>query len=454
MDASTATVQIGPDEERLARMMELRDEIASTCVSSQTESTLLLDMSSSEPTKAADIAVIEKVLRRVGSHKEEKAIKGSEEIAWLSLQISNRQTIGSASGVPIVLSTMQRWMGKRAIIIENCLAALSRLLTDDTNLDEFYEFENTLLKQLSEERHYNGGGSLLISAALTGYPLRVTLQQFGCTTIKIIIRSDLYLVRFLENGLLGNILAAMHRHNDVPMLLVECCQAISDLARQPRIGIFMTSQGAALDYVSEALKLHVENSTIVLSVAEFITNLQQESSERDNLILEIRKSTVIPTFLEALEIHTGNPTVTGVIIHIIEPHVDFFPSRIDQIANCIKKVMSTNYDVPILIQCCRLVEQLGPSCPNDNTRVRVGKHVVPYIAAAIQAFGDETELVFQANAALSTLVVNKFSTDLHRPRKGYSRKSQPAPVIKRPFLLLLQQAAVTKPKTRWDLLAV
>eukprot|EP01060_Flectonema_neradi_P025882 TRINITY_DN3472_c0_g1_i1.p1 TRINITY_DN3472_c0_g1~~TRINITY_DN3472_c0_g1_i1.p1 ORF type:complete len:448 (+),score=86.23 TRINITY_DN3472_c0_g1_i1:43-1386(+) len=445
---------IGPDEEQLARMMELRDEVASTCMSSQTESTLMLDMSS-EPIKAAEIPLIEKVLRRVASHKEEKAAKGSDEIAWLSLQIANRQNIGAANGIKIILSSMQRWMGKRAIIIENCLAALSRLLTDDGNLDEFYEFENTLINRLTEERNYNGGGTILISAALTGYPLRVTLQQFGCTVVKAVIRSDLYLIRFLENGLLGNILAAMHRHSDVPVLLVECCEAISDLARQPKIGLYMVQQGATLDYVSEALQLHIENSAIVTAAATFLENLQQESSERDSLLLEIRKSTAIPTILEAMEIHSGNPTVTALLIDIIEPHISFFPSRIDQIANCIKKIMSTNYDVDVLTQCCRLIEILGPSCPNDITRVRVGKHVVPYIAAAMQAFSDEPELLFVANAALTTLVVNKFSTDLHRPRRGYSgRVVRPSPPpVRYPYLLMLKSAATTKPKTSWELLA-
>ena len=405
-------------------LFDMAPDFASVCMSqTQTEaSTVCFDMRSG-PMKFADSKTITKSLGRASSHDCSRAAKGCEEVAWLALEQTNRAAIGSEQGVEILLSCLQRWMGKKAGILMSCLTALSRLLSLEQNVAAFYDFESPLLKQMEKERRYLGGGTILVAAAMSGYPLKTDMQMHGCAVAKVLAGDALTSQRFLDNGMVGHVLAALHRHSDSAAL---CSEGITtflqllgddeeDAAKntQKRICSWLVHDGVVLDYIAEALQTHVHHSEVSGLAVQFILQIQ----EYPELLLEVRKSTVVATMLECCEIHGANGELSHMLVSALLPHPAEYPSRLDEFARCVKKVMSCNADAELLSLCCILAAKIGAACPNDATKLRLSKHMVPYVSAALDTFNHDNIVALCATKALRALVINKWDTDLGKPRK-------------------------------------
>ncbi|KAJ9437685.1 hypothetical protein DIPPA_70139a, partial [Diplonema papillatum] len=187
-------------QEDVVRFLDLVPEYCSVA-GTQTEcsSTVGFDVSVDEPVKWADSKVIEKSLRRAASHDAVKALKGMDEVAWLALEPTNRASIGAAEGVDVILNSMQRWMGKKSAVQHTALTALARLLTEPMNVEAFYSYASALLQKMEAESGYKGGGTLLVAAAMSGYPLKTDIQKEGCAVARALSNDEVHQARFLAH---------------------------------------------------------------------------------------------------------------------------------------------------------------------------------------------------------------------------------------------------------------
>eukprot|EP01063_Lacrimia_lanifica_P007750 TRINITY_DN14989_c0_g1_i1.p1 TRINITY_DN14989_c0_g1~~TRINITY_DN14989_c0_g1_i1.p1 ORF type:complete len:445 (+),score=127.59 TRINITY_DN14989_c0_g1_i1:59-1393(+) len=403
--------------EDVDRLMELAPEYASVCGSTQTDfaSTVCFDFQQ-QPAKFADAQTIEKSLKRAGSHEARKAEKGCDEIAWLALEVTNRGPIGAAGGVDVLLKVLQRWMGKRSAVLQSGLTALGRLLTEEANAEAFYDYQNDLIARMEQERQYVGGGTILVAAAMSGYPLKMDLQSEGCAIARSLVMHELYLTRFLDHGMLGHVLAAMHRHPESSALAIQALSTIFTLAsaKDGELRAPMAQQGVVLDYVSEALETHSHHSEVVGLAGQALAEFQKDEA----LLKDVRMTAAIPHALTACEIHGANEAVVLQVLEVLVPHVEFFPSRLDEFARIIKKAMTCSADPDVFLQCFEVAKGLARACGNDATKVRLTKHVVPYVAAALNVFDDIPDLQESAREVLGLFVINKWTTDLGKPRGG------------------------------------
>eukprot|EP00755_Sulcionema_specki_P020890 Sspe_Gene.73071::Locus_43869_Transcript_1_1_Confidence_1.000_Length_1437::g.73071::m.73071 len=374
----------------------------------------------SAPSVHADTKTIEECLQRARSTQEQRAERGCEEVGWLALEEANREAVGACGGVETLLDCLKRWMGKRAAILEAAMKGLGNLLTVGSNIEAFYDYcyaTNTTWD--------NRGGSILVAAAMSGYPLKTNLQMYGCIVVKRLACDPINVERFVQCGLVGYVLAAMHRNLDTPMLLLHGIEAFAalDLERLD-IAKWIAEEGVALEYVIDAFAHHLENSAIVGAAAAVLLAV----SSHPSLHPALRKTTAVEYLLQALAVHSLNPSVSLPILRYLEPHIEFYPSRLEECAVVVKKVMSRNAEVELLTACLWVIEKLGRASPNDVCTQRLAKHLMPYAAAALQSFDDDEELVEAANAALGGLVVNKWSTVLHRPRRPPRHANPSAPL--------------------------
>eukprot|EP01064_Diplonema_japonicum_P006834 TRINITY_DN14664_c0_g1_i1.p1 TRINITY_DN14664_c0_g1~~TRINITY_DN14664_c0_g1_i1.p1 ORF type:complete len:451 (+),score=86.62 TRINITY_DN14664_c0_g1_i1:43-1395(+) len=442
----------GNAHQDVARFMELRDDFASQSGGTQTDaSTVCFDMTKGA-FKFADTHTIKKSLNRASSHDPIKAAKGCEETSWLALEATNRKTIGTADGVEILLRAMQRWMGKRSAIVQICMEALSRLLTADENADSFYEHETELLKQLEEESGYAGGGTLLVVAAMSGYPLKTDLQMHGCSIARALVQHKLYLKRFLQYGMIGQVLTALEKHAECSRLVVHALNCLREVtATTDEAALWMVHEGVVLDYFAEALKNHVENTEVVWTVSKMLLRVQRFDALRE----EVRKTTLIQHVLVAGDTHANNTDLSKCLLLVLAPQVGFYPSRIDEMAVCVKKIMSHSCEEQLLTVACHLCVSIAKAAPDDMVKLRLSRHLVPYISACLEAFSpslpEDAPLLHAARVALASLVVHKHSTALGKPRRVANTTTPP---VKHRSFLLLAEAATCPLKLDWKALAL
>ncbi|KAJ9438466.1 hypothetical protein DIPPA_28880 [Diplonema papillatum] len=244
--------------------------------------------------------------------------------------------------------------------------------------------------------------------------------------------------------MIGCSLGAMHRHPEVSAIAVEACTSLYQLTRTPQLCVWLVEDGVVLDYFVEALTHHKEHTDVVTIVTKMLLVLQT----LPRLHAEVRKSNAIPVLLQAGEIHGGNRAVAALVLETLLPHVAFFPSRVDDYTRCVRKIMSSHAEPAVLSLACDLVAAMGRACPDDRTKLRISRYLVPYVAATLQTYTDDDELQRKADAALASLVIHKWSTDLGCPRRRVhvdpvsSQNTLKHPSsIKRPMLLLLSQCS-------------
>ena len=411
----------------VAAFFELHGDVESTaCSAAQTDGTDLPYDTLAQPLKHADSRTIQRCLRRALSRERPTACQGCEELAWLSLEPSNRMAVGAEGGVDVALKVMQRWMGEKrcAAVLLAALAALARLLSEAANVEAFYAHDSALLRRMEETTGYVGGGTVLVAAAMSGYPLRTDMQQEGCALARALAADELHRARFVENGMAGHVLAAMHRHPECAALCCEglgCFGAFCDGSDEACR--WAVSEGVVLDYVAEALEAHAEHSEVARLGAAFVCRVQACAAPAD-VLAEVRKTMVVPGLLRCCETHGAHEVVARVSVEALVPHVRYFPSRADEFARCVKKVMSCHSDAELLGLCCVVARGLGQAAPTDGARLRLGSHLVPYVSAALHVFEDDELVRAAASGALASLVVNKWATPLGKPRRAQQQRQE------------------------------
>eukprot|EP01065_Artemidia_motanka_P025220 TRINITY_DN3015_c0_g4_i1.p1 TRINITY_DN3015_c0_g4~~TRINITY_DN3015_c0_g4_i1.p1 ORF type:complete len:458 (+),score=158.83 TRINITY_DN3015_c0_g4_i1:84-1376(+) len=368
-------------------------------------------------------AAVLAAVRNAADSDVDVAMAGLKELGWMTLEEPGRTTVARAGGVNVALCTLQRWLGQRASAVQGCLHLLRNLLTDQPAVDAFFAYESDFLSKHAEDTGYNGGGTLILEAALSGYPLRSDLQLDGCAAARALCRSDPK--RCVDNGVVGYVLAALHRHPECPRLCEEGCACLGDLAADDGLCRWLVEEGVTVDYLSDALDRHVLNSTVVSSAAEALVRLQAPS---DALKERVRRAAnVVPAAIAALETHYLNAALAATLVELLIPHVEYYPSRFDEAAAAVRKVMSRHAEPELLADCCSLIAQLGENAPDDMTKARIARGVVPFMAAALQSFAEDEDVAEAANRGLASLVVNKFHTKLGKPRPRRQPAKRAAP---------------------------